>query len=370
MKSIALERPVPKAHGTFVLPRVSSEVPLVIGGEAIAYQSLAKFSLAAEKVGMALPGGPFTKLETIVKDQIQGWLEKQIGPKARETLRGQPSLIANSDGIEFFMNALSDLELLRLKPIVDALEANVAGLGWYVVDVIEKSHGRGIGLYSPASMGYHSYHYFCGAESDEEFVKQMRAQVGEDGEENPSPEKMEELIEQARNDYAYLPSSMLNSVDGHAHLLGWASPEGKPKRKYLKSKHVASLLKKTDLWEPLRQCVLDAIALDRIYSTSKGAYSWDFSNDEDEMEPIGAACFIAWNSADMLFELIQHHEENTYNSGTAIECLCRLKVAAGATPEEFENFARMLRTYFLQWNALGILLSHFADQQENQNGNS
>lgn len=367
MKSIALERPLPKAHGTFVLPRVSAEVPLVIGGESIAHQSLAKFSLAAEKVGMALPGGPFTKLETIVKDQLQGWLEKQIGPKARETLRGQPSLLADADGIEFFMKALSDLELLRLKPIIDALEAKVAGLGWYVVDVIEKSHGRGIGLYSPASMSHHSYYYFSGAESDEEFVKEMRAQEGED---DPSPEEMDELIEQARNDFGYLPSSMLDSVDGHAHLLGWASPDGKSKRKHLKTKQVASLLKKTDLQEPLRQCVLDAMALDRIYSTCKGAYCWDHSNDEVEMDPIGAACFIAWNSADMLFELVQHYEEDSYNSGTAIECLCRLKVAAGATPEEFEKFARLLRTYFHQWNALGNLLSHFADQQENQNGNS
>ena len=364
MKSKAIERPLPKSHGTFVLPQVSSEVPLIIGGEFIAHQSLAMFSLAAEKVGMALPGGPVTKLEAIVKDQLQGWLDMQIGTKARETLRGQPALLADSDGIEFFMKASSDLELLRLKPIIDALEANVAGLGWYVVDVIEKSHGRGIGLYSPASMSHHSDYYFSGAVSDEEFVKEMRAQEGED---DPSPEEMDVLIEQARNNFGYLPSSMLDSVDGHAHLLGWSSPDGIPKRKLLKSKQVTSLLKKTDLPEPLRQCVLDAVALDRIYRTSKGEYSWDHSNDED---PIGAACFIAWNSADMLFELVQHYEKDAFNSGTAIECLCRLKVAAGATPEEFEKFARLLRTYFHQWNALGNLLWHFADQQENQNGNS
>lgn len=367
MKSTALERPLPKAHGTFVLPQVSSEVPLVIGGDFIAHQSLAKLSLAAEKVGMELPGGPFTKLETIVKDQLQAWLDKQIGAKARKTLRGQPSLLADADGIEFFMKALSDLELLKLKPTVDALEATVEGLGWYVVDVIEKSHGRGIGLYSPASMSHHSYYYFSGAESDEEFVKEMRAQEGED---DPTPEEMAELIEQAKNDYGYLPSSMLDSVDGHAHLLGWSSPDGKPKRKQLKTKNVVSLLKHTDLQEPLRQCVLDAVALDRIYSTCKGEFIWDHSKDEVEMDPIGAACFIAWDSSDMLFELVQHYEEDTYNSGTAIECLCRLKVSAGATPEEFEKFVRLMRTYFYQWNALGNLLSHFADQQENQNGNS
>ena len=368
MKSIALERPVPKAHGTFVLPQISSEVPLVIGGEFMAHQSLAKFSLAAEKIGMALPGGPFSELEKIVQEQLQSWLDKQIGTNARDTLRGQLALLADSDGIEFFMKAVSDLELLKLKPIIVALEAQVEGLGWYVVDVIELSHGRGIGLYSPASMSHHSYHYFSGAESDEEFVMEMRAQEGED--DDPSPDEMAELIEQAKNDYGYLPSGMLDSVDGHAHLLGWATPEGKPKRKRLKTKQVVSLLKKTDLPDALRQCVADAIALERVYKTCKGAFIWDNSNDEVETDQIGAACFIAWDNADMLFELVQHYEEDTYNSGTAIECLCRLKVSAGATSEEFEKFARLMRTYFHQWNALGNLLVHFVDRQEKQNGNS
>ncbi len=367
MKSKALERPLPKAHGTFVLPQVSSEVPLVIGGEFIAQQSLAKFSLAAEKLGMALPGGPFTTVEMIVKDQLQGWLNKQIGPNARATLRGQPALFVDSAGIEFFMKALSDLKLLRLKPIIDALEAKVAGLGWYVVNVIERSNGNGISLYSPAATSYHAYSYFCGAESDEEFIKEMRAQEGED---EPSPDEMAELIEQAKNDYGFLPSAVLDSVDGHAHLLGWASPDGKPILKRLKSKQVASLLKKTDLPEPLRQCVLDAIALDRLYSTTNGEYCWDNSYDQDDCEPIGAACFIAWNCADMLFELVQHHEEDAYNCGTAVECLCRFKVATDAKSDEFEKFARLMRAYFHQWNALGNLLSHFTDQKENQNGNS
>ncbi|ABE46937.1 PRTRC system protein F [Polaromonas sp. JS666] len=364
MKSIALERPVPKAHGTFVLPQISSEVPLVIGGESIAHQTLAKFSLAAEKCGMELPGGDIPKLESIVQMQLQGWLDKQVGANARACLGGQPLISANSSEIEFFMRAVSNLELLKLKPVIEALEAKVPGLGWYVVDVIERSNGRGISIYSPAAMGYHSFSQLQGAESDEDFVKEMQAMEGED---EPSPEELAELIEQARSDYAYLPSKVLESVEGHAHLLGWASPNAKHGPKRLKTKQAAYLLKTAELPDGLKQCVTDAIALDCLYGKDKGAYTWDNSQDEEQ---IGAACFIAWNDAEMLFELVQHYEEDTYNSGTAMECLCRLKVATGGTPAEFEQMARLMRAYFDQWNALGNLLVHFLDQQGTENGNS
>lgn len=355
MKSKALERPVSKAHGTFVLPKISSDVPLVIGNESVAHQALAKFSLAAEKIGMELPGGDIRKLEGIVQKQLQDWLDKQIGANARKCLSGKPLIAADSNEIVFFMQAVSNLELLKMKPVIEALETAVPGLGWYVVDVIERSHGRGISLYSPSAMSHHSYYYFSGAESDKEFVTEMRAQ---EGEEEPSDEELAELIEQARNDYGYLPSSMLESVEGHGHLLGWASPDGKQKRKHLKKRQVAVLLKSTDLPDGLKQCVSDAIALDRIYSKDKGAYCWDNSDDEEQ---IGAACFIAWDDPGMLFELAGHHEEDAYNSGTGIECLCRFKVNTGATPAEFEQMVRLMRTYFDQWNALGNLLVHFIE---------
>lgn len=364
MESIAIERPAPKAHGTFVLPQISLEVPLVIGGESLAHQILAKFSLAAEKFGMALPGGDLPKVEDIVQKQLQDWLDIQIGINARKCLNGQPHVVASMDEIEFFMRASSNLELLKLKPVIDALEAEVPGLGWYVVDVIERSAGRGINLYSPSSMSHYAYYYFNGAESDEEFVKDRRAEEGED---DPSPDELTALIKQAKDDYGYLPSGLLESVDGHAHLLGWTAADVKQKRKHLKKRQVIALLKSVKLADELRQCVTDAIVLDRLYSKDKGVYCWDNS---DEVEQIGAACFIAWDNADMLMELVQHHEEDIYNSGTAFECLYRLNVAAGAMPGEFEQMARRMRAYFDQWNALGNLLAHFLDHKGNNNGKS
>jgi PRTRC genetic system protein F len=358
MNSIAIERPAPKAHGTFVLPLISPAVPMVIGGEVIAHQSLAMFSLAAEKFGFDLPGGDLTSLESIIQLQLQNWLEKQITDNARICLNGQPSVVATSEEITFYMNAVSNLELFHLKPIIDAIEAKAPGLGWYVVDVIERSSGRGITVYGPSAMAHHSVSYFNGAESDADFVKEMQAM---EGHEDPSEEDMAELVEQAREDHAFLPSDVLASVDGHSHLLGWATPGSKlVKRKWLTKKQAVLALKASDLPEDMRNCVTDAIALDRLYSKDKGAYCWDGS---DEVEPIGAACFVAWDDASILMELIGHYEEDTYNSGMAHECLCRFNVNTGATPGEFKNMARLMRAYFDQWNALGNLLMHFSESK-------
>ena len=307
MKSTALERPLPKAHGTFVLPRISSEIPLIYGGDAMAEQGLAKFSLAAEKFGFELPGGEIPKVESIVQRQLQAWMDKHIGANARACLVARPVIYANATEIEFFMQAQSDLELLKLKPVIEALEAEAPGLGWYVVEVIERSAGHGINLYSPSAMGYHAYGQFHGAESDEDFVREMYDMNGE-GE--PSPEQLATFLAEAKESYSYLPSSVLESVDGHAHLLGWTSHDGKSAPKRLKARQVSRSLRASTLPPELQQCVLDAIALDRLYSKNKHVYTWDGEDDQ-----IGAACFVGWSATDLMFELAEHYETDCYNCG-------------------------------------------------------
>jgi PRTRC genetic system protein F len=357
MDSSSDVKPLPSGDGTFVLPQVSADVPMVLGGESVAYQSLAKFSLAMEKLGLPLPGGLFTNPAKILQEQLHTWLESQIGPSARTTLNGAPHISATVEGLVFSMGSSSDLELIKLKPLVEELESQHAGLGWYVVQVIEHASVRGTGLYTPGSMAYHAQSYFHGAESDQEFVTEMRAMEGMD---EPTDEEMPELLEQARNDYGYLPSSLLASVDGHAHLLGWQPAEGAPRIVRFKRPEVVALLKRIELPQHLLQCVKDAVALDALLHKHKTVYAPGRLHYEEDMEPIGAACFVAWDNPDLLFELAGHFEEDAYNCGTAAENLALLEVKASASPTEFERFARLVRDYFLQWNALGNVLAHFA----------
>ena len=330
---------------------------MVLGGESVAFQSLAKFSLAMEKLGLPLPGGLFTNPAKILKEQLHNWLEAQIGPSARAILNGAPHISATVEGMVFSMGATTDLELIKLKPLVETLESHHAGLGWYAVAVIERASVRGNGLYTPGSMAYHAQSYFHGAESDREFVTEMRAMEGMDA---PTDEEMPELLERALDDYGYLPSSLLASVDGHAHLLGWQPAEGAPRVVRLKRAEVVARLKRLELPQQLLQCVNDAMALDALLQKHNTVYAPGRLHYEEDMEPIGAACFVAWDNPDLLFELAGHFEEDAYNCGTASENLVLLEVKAGASPTEFERFARLVRDYFLQWNALGNLLAHFA----------
>jgi PRTRC genetic system protein F len=342
------------------LPSVSADVPIAIGGESLAYQPLAKFALAAESVGMALPGGALNSPIRIVQEQLQNWLDTQIGDNARATLSGSPAIEADRSAVRFFMNASSSLATLRLKPVIEALENVEAGLGWFVVDVIELSNGSGISVYSPRQMGYHADHHFLGAQSDLDFLVEMQSLEG--AELPTGQEELAAMLNQAKSDYGLLPSLVLESVGGHRHLLGWSTPPGSKNPQSMPLSRVKALISQETLPGDLLPCVLDAVELSHLYSVDKDAFMWSYdTGDYEDEEPVGGACFIAWDDPSILMELAEHYEVHHMQSGTALECLCRLAVPASASDKDFRRFAKLICLYFKQWNALGNLLSHFPE---------
>lgn len=362
MESTLLERPV-RQHGTFVLPGIASDVPLTLGTLSNAYQLLARFSLAAEQAGFELPGGDFINVESTVKQQFQGWLDKQITPTAHQLLGGQPNIEVNDQQVLFYMQAPSNLEVVRLSPVIEALEAKVPGLGWYVNHVIEQAPGHGMNIYGPSLMGYQAMYYLQEAESDEEFVI---ARYEEEHGEPPASEDIPKLTEQYRQDHAYFPSDVLAQVGGHCHLLGWSTGLNKVKR--LSSRQAMRAVKTATLSKALQQCVQDALDLDRLFRRDKErTFCWDGS---DDVEPMGAVCFVAWDEFSLLAEMAEHYEQDLYNGGQAIEWLTRLSVSASASPEELKQMARHVRSYFERWNALGKLLSNFPAVQGEENDES
>lgn len=355
MKSSVLERPVHQ-HGTFVLPAIASDVPTTIGTLAGAERLLASFALAAEKAGFPLPGGEFTSVESTVKLQLQAWLDEMVKPIAGQLIVGSPTIEVSDHSITFAMEARSNLGLYRLKPVFEALEAKVEGLGWYVYNVISSSPGHGMNIYGPSLMGYQAGGFLEGAESDEEFVTELFLM---ENSESPLPEDIPALIEQARESYAYLPSDVLANVENHRQLLGW-STEGKGPRQ-LDFKRVKAILKTSNLPRRLRQCVEDAVELDRLYRADKErAFCWDGS---DDAEPIGAVCFLAWDDADLLIDMVEHYEQDQYNNGCGMECLARITVMADAPQEEIKQLARHVRAYFERWNGLAKVLGHFVSSK-------
>ena len=364
MTPIALERPM-KPHGTFLLPDLSPEVPTFIGTQALAFEVLAKFCLAADKVGMGLPTQDPNKLEVFAQQQLQSWIASQIGKNARATLVGQPSLALDDDKLEFRMNAESRLPLMQMKSVIEALENHAPGLGRYVVDVIESCHRSGVPLYSPLAMGWHTEYTFHGQTTDLDFL----AETGDhENLDDLSPKEITALIEKESENYGFMPSDVLKSVDGHAWLLGWFSDKGPQRLKALRTKRVREILRSREISPSLRNCVKNTIEVERLFKRNRNKFHWHSENqvgDTNEDEQLGAACFLLWKDKKYAYELASGFEQNLYEAGMAAECLCRFSVAFTANDLEILKFVRLIRDYIEQWNALGELLAQFPRLKSN-----
>lgn len=363
MNPSVLERPV-RQHGTFVLPEIASDVPVILGSKHLPEMLLAKFSLAAERAGMQYPGGKYTNLEDVVAKQLQGWIEQNVSKDALELMAGSPSITASDSGLSFFMNAESSLRTFRLKPVVESLEAVKPGLGWFVSDVIASSSGKGMNVYGPSLIGCRAEGFFYGETSDEGLA---RAIASENGEQEPeTDEEVKTVLQDNAENWPFYPSHVLEDVEGHAHLLGWDAKDGKKRSQYLTVKSVQRALKKLDMAPNLRACVEQAVQLKLAYDRDKDHdYAWCY---DDDAEPIGGVFFLAWDSPDILYEMVEHEETELLNGGTGTDCLMRLHISSDAVEGDFDQLARKIRVYFEMWSALGKLMRHFYEEG-NQDGN-
>ena len=356
----ALTRPM-KNHGTFQLPHFDPEVPSHIGSQNHILQALAKFSLAAAQVGFKFPDCELDpdNLVGFVQKQLQAWIDDAIGSNARSCLRGLPRLHVSDSEITFLMDADASLQVHRLKPVIETLENIETGLGWYVVGVLEQSEGHGIPLYSPREMGEITEYMFHGASTDEEFALEMLAQ---EGVEPSAPEEIEEAVAEFAQEQDVMPSQVLDTVGGHAHLLGWVSRKSDAFPRYLRNKQAENIATELHVAGVEAAAVLrDAIALRRLFVKQKGRFCWEQIDDEEQM---GAACFLVWDEFHCPGKVVEIHEQYLYESGNGVECLCRISIPLGASSAEIKQFVKQIRNYLVQWNSLGNLLAHFREDDD------
>lgn len=334
MNSETLDQPGHLTHGTFVLPEIHSEIPSAFGKDSIRKQALAKFALATEQIGIPLPGGEFTSIEKILAQQWQDHLGKTLNEHARTHLKVLPEIIATDESLEVIMTARSELNTYRLKPIVEKLEKVVPGLGWYVQETISRVRAHGIEIYDSLLLAYALEYNYEGAETDEEYVRILMENEGED---SADQELTDEVIARYKENYSWFPSDILKELDGHRRLLGWAPLKGagQVRTKTLSRRQAINSLRNRKLKGKLRECVNDAIQLDRLLAVDKKSdVHW---HEVDDADLIGAACFIAWDRPNLLWEQIEHHETNLYNGGMAYEALGKASISIDADAAEIKK---------------------------------
>ncbi|WP_170954745.1 PRTRC system protein F [Polaromonas sp. AER18D-145] len=370
MKNSLLERPRLRSPGRFVLPQIASDIPVRLGKESVKHQVLAKFALAAEAIGIPLPGGNFVSIEEVVNQQWGNYYKATMGPESNDFLAGNLEIVVTNKRLEARIASSPNLVMVQAKPVITALESKMAGLGWYVLDVLGRAAGHAMNVYDCRLLGYQSQAYLFEAESDEEFAKNLYA---EEHGNHPEDADIPKLIEAYRDDYAYLPSDVLRQVDGHKHLLGWADSSGPGNRRAFVSKRAEAAFAGIAFEPELAKCVQAAIALDKLFKKDKAhAFSWsgedvdpeDGEDFADYPEQVGAVCIVAWEETDILLEMIEHSERGAYENGTAYEYQGRAWVPLDASSKEIKNLARDLRDYLGRWNAMAMLVSCFPFAEE------
>ena len=351
----------PAWPGCFLLPVLDEQVPVALGSEHLRARLLARFAKISAEEGVPLPvGASYHAVEKVVTAQWQQYVDAAFGD--RPIVSGKPTVVVRDDCIGLRVDALSNLNVFQLKPVITALEKSRRGLGWFVLSVLEtcRSHGHEFYDMCLAAWVLDPHHGELDRFTDEAYVRFL---INYEGLDISEDEITPEVIEKLKPDYMFWPSDVLETVDGHAHLLGRVrSP--KPMSARSAKKWLADHAR-----EPFASVVQLATQLKAEFAADKDrAFVWSRSlTDQDEdVQPIGAAAFLAWDDPALLLELVQHHEEYAYNGGGGAEEYAR-SLVRGTDLEDDADLRKLVhdaKRYFKRWGLINQLLTHFPIWEE------
>jgi PRTRC genetic system protein F len=353
--------PRPAWSGTFTLPRVEPEVPRVITNDGARAMVLARFAAAATEVGLPLPEGTYAGIEEVVRSQWAQYIEKTFAAQSFALLHGGVSIEVTDERLTMWAVAPNNLEIFQAKPVVEALESACQGLGWFVYRTVTTGHSHGLGLYDmevAASSGLMYLHDI------EKFTDDAYAAYIWEFEEGNRPEDFTpDAAKEMRENYNLWPSEFLAQLDGHGHIL---HAPGCKWPKMLTSKSAVAWLRSNPDHE-LAGVVAAAVAVQKEWDRDKThAFCLARADQDDDTDFIGAPAFIAWDSPELLLELVRHHEEYSYNGGSVIEAFgcAHLSYEKQPSDQDLRAFASNAMTYFKRWHLLAQCLSHFPTYEE------
>lgn len=351
--------------GLVVLPDISQEVPARFEQASERSRLLARFALASEAQGLALPDGNFTVLQDVVAQQWTNYLNS-ISDRIGETLVGSPEIVVSDEHFSVLIGARPDLETFLLKPLIEAMEDASPGLGWFVVDVLSSARCHGLFFYDMAMVPYELGYLLADLDefTDQAYARAILYEEGERGWDDHSEVPPAKLAEMRRT-YLHWPSQILEAVGGHHHLLGLGASRldkksGRSPVRSLSPAQVRRWLRRQEADSTLMQCVRTALALHEAV-TAKDAPNFVFHTGCDDLGPVGAMCFIAWDDPAILWEAAGHAEENAYNGGDVIEAFARktYSLEDGISDQQLAALVKDTKGFLNQWHLLEQLVSYF-----------
>lgn len=345
----------PPAAGCFFLPAIDASIPVQLDQGQKRSAILSRFASAAEAAGVHLPAGEFMTIEQVVQAQWSQYVRQRFPSDSFQMLVGAPTISVMDEHLEIVIGAESTLTAFRMKTVIETLESALPGLGWFVYEQIDASSSYGHEIYSMGFVGYMLDGFCCEMDefTDDAYARAML--MGE-GSEPPKGPIDAETMERLRSDYSHWPSSILEEVDGHGHLLGWSTTGSRQRR--VSPMAARQWLARNDGHEHAEVVSL-AVELQLAFKRADRTFVWN--NADDETETIGALCFVAWDSPALLFEAVGHHEQYQYSGGEAVEAFARRRLAINdeTMDRDLRQLAKSTVDYINRWALLEKLLSKF-----------
>lgn len=332
-------------------------------GDKVTEQILANLALEAHAHGVALPGGKFTTIQKTLQAQWNTSIAAACG--SHLPLSIHMGFSVSQTALKVQISPTGNLAVLRMKPVVDALNKARKGLGWWVFEAASAATQDRYPIYRVQDAAdFLEYNHYAGAHfNDESFIEEYNQSSG--GEEDLTREQMEQELN------FFWPSDLIKAVDGHTWMLARMehdpathkrSPLGK--KPYIATLNEVQKFLKGRAPKELKTIVADFLALlhelARPDSLMKDTAAPHHEDDDYEYgaECIGASCALVWNDEDMVLDLIQHHEVEMQEHGEYEEIHIEFK-ADPSNQVSVSRLVQSIKDFVTRHAAIGKALSHF-----------
>lgn len=355
--------------GSWVIPGINAGVPSILRMPGTQVdQQMAAFSLRAHAQGVSLPGGMFTNPIDTINKQWRKYVVSRCG--SSDPLGLSMELVFAQNTITATVTTESCINIFRLKPVIEALNESLAGLGWLVFEIITNATADRYPIYRIDDMAQiASMLWYSDEFDDENLAKLLREQ------DEISPKVS---VATLKKKYKFpWPSELVRAVDGHEWMLGILAYDQTRKlwvRKGTKPKSCSLQDARTFARQPGTSPALKAVAMDALklrkelqrkdskLIDAKG-YEPELADEDDGEEAdqarlVGASCALVWDKHLQLFEAIGHNEQMEMECGEATNVV--YSFSANPTQEaQVSELIQSMQDFVSRHAAISRVLRHF-----------
>ena len=341
-------------------------MPLVLTSSGtVAPLHIAAFALEGHAQGVDLPRGKFTDPRNSLLKQWEQYIKRECGSDDPVNLNVE--VVVEEDRLRVLVSAAHQLNIFRLKPIIERINAIDQRVGWFVYDAVCKASHEGYPIYQIADCAdFAQMLWHQEATTDEELAREICSNEG-------TRASMKKL----RETYTFpWPSDLAAAVDGHEWMLNRYSYSPKlgrmtrvakePKIGTLKQ---AAAFAKSNVAADLKKVVAAAIDLVKEVNRKDNTMSTigrvspddvDACNiyDDTHVNSYGASCIVVWDSSDVMVEALEHWETSEMENGESTEVHLVLK-ADVTCKEQYATVAQQLKDLIRHHTCVSRLLKQF-----------